>query len=75
MRRIIIFFTTRRFTGMTGNTVIGIKIETVLLITIRIRTDRAIAVYIKTLAKERVVFLNRLDGLAITVMCLTIRII
>jgi hypothetical protein len=43
---VIVLFTAGSFTGMTGDTIIGIKIKTVLFVTIWILTDGAIIIYI-----------------------------
>ena len=68
MRWIIVLFTTGRFTGMAGNTVIGIKIKTVLFITIGVVTDFAIAIDIQTLAIKRITFRDCFNRCVVTVM-------
>ena len=72
MNGYVIFFATSRFAGMAADTVVGIKIETVLFITIGIFANAGIAVNAQAFIPKLAARFSQFDVLTVAVLGLAV---
>ncbi len=70
MRRVVVFLSAGRLTGVTGDAVVGVE-EAVLFVAVGIGPDLGIAIDAQALAIQRIILVDDLDGFAVTVLDLT----